>query len=257
MYFDLWSLRKLGSISICQKIVRYLFHLWFWDSRIIKIRRGPLKGMSWFCKKEHQFWMPLGLYERETAQWLMENIKPGKIFFDIGSNAGYFTLIGSLLVRNGKTIAFDPVPLNVTVIAEQVRLNNITNVMVENCALSDDEGNVGFVIESCNANSHMSSVTIIQEKIKPFRNITVDAIRLDTYVQNKKVIPNIVKIDVEGAELKVLSGGIITFTNYRPIAIVSTHSEQLFNECIEFFNRINYKVSTLSNFEHELICYPQ
>jgi hypothetical protein len=45
--------------------------------------------------------MPLGLYEKETADWLKSCLSPRMTFFDIGANAGYFTLLGSSIVSEG------------------------------------------------------------------------------------------------------------------------------------------------------------
>lgn len=92
---NLWHLRKLEKINFLKKFIKLIFSLWYYHGRIIKIRRGPLRNMQWVCHKEAQFWLPLGLYEKETAAWLVNHISSGNTFVDIGANFGYFTLLGS------------------------------------------------------------------------------------------------------------------------------------------------------------------
>ncbi len=257
---NFWNLRGLGKSAFLRKIVKSYFQIYFRTGHIHKIKRGPLAGKNWYCHKAHQFWMPLGLYEKETADWLKSCLRPGMTFLDIGANAGYFTLLGSSIVGEevgGVTIAFEPVPVNVEVIKNHLKANNIENVMVEELAISNCSGEVIFAIEDTNANSHMKDINITHANSNPNDEIRVRSITLDEYVIKQKIKPDLIKIDVEGAEMKVLDGGENTFQNVRPISIVSTHSDILNVNCREFFQIRNYDVTTLEGFEHELICIPK
>jgi len=101
----MWKFRVLGRVFWLRQIVKYLFGLMFYEGRVTKILFGPLRGVRWVCSRAHQFWMPLGLYENETAEWLVNTIQEGDIFLDIGANAGYFSLIGSKYVgERGKVV---------------------------------------------------------------------------------------------------------------------------------------------------------
>lgn len=157
---DLWQLQKLGKVQLARHAVISFFSKIYRDGRIIKIRRGPLKDLFWSCCTKHQFWMPLGLYEKQTAAWLVNQLKDCMTFLDIGANAGYFTLLGSKCVGKGSVIAFEPVPLNVETINKHIAANNISNTAVENIALSDRSGTCDFIIEKNNANSHLSDIDI-------------------------------------------------------------------------------------------------
>ncbi len=56
--------------------------------------------------------------------------------------------------------------------------------------------------------------------------------------------------------MKVVLGGIKTFEKSRPACIISTHSTELNKDVRKFFERLNYKVSGLKNYECELVCLP-
>jgi FkbM family methyltransferase len=251
---NLWQFRKLGKLKLLSKFVKNCFRLYFRDDKVVKIKRGPLKGFFWVCSTQHQFWMPLGMYEKETSAWLKSQLREGMTFIDIGANAGYFTLLGSSCVS--KVIAFEPIPQNISQIQKHLLANNINNVVLENMAISDTTGQVSFVIEENNANSHLSEIYIQHADTKPLQTININSVRLDDYVKCNLLTPNVIKIDVEGAEIKVLNGARETFIKYKPVCIISTHSKQLCDECISFFADNGYEVDRLKGFEHELLCFP-
>ncbi|MDA2912108.1 FkbM family methyltransferase, partial [Nitrospiraceae bacterium AH_259_D15_M11_P09] len=87
--------------------------------------------------------------------------------------------------------------------------------------------------------------------------IRVESIRLDDYVRNGEFKPDVIKIDVEGAEVSVLTGAKYVLEAYKPVCLVSTHGANLLDDCREYLNSIGYKVHPLRGFEHELCCFPK
>lgn len=253
----MWNLRRLGRMPALRRATKGIFERLYWDGRTIVIARGPLEGYKWVCNTQHQFWMPLGLYEQETSRWLAEHVKDGDLFLDIGANAGYFTLLGSKQVGQGCTIAFEPVPANVATIARHLAANQLTNVVLEEMVVADEEGTVDFIIENNNANSHMSDLEIAHAEAAPQQVIRVQTTTLDHYLAERGLSVDVIKIDVEGAELRVLAGAQKTIRDRRPTVIVSTHSPQLREGCRAFFENEGYQVIPLANFTHELCCYPR
>lgn len=93
----MWNLRFLGRIRPLRLFVAFVFTKYFGRKwRIIK--RGPLSGLLWKCHPGRQFWMPLGIYEKQTAEWLLSNLSAKSVFLDVGSNYGYFTLMAARIV---------------------------------------------------------------------------------------------------------------------------------------------------------------
>lgn len=251
----MWALRSLGKIKFLRQAVIWFFSIIYRNKSVITISRGPLKGLSWFVKKEHQFWMPLGVYEGQTADWLSSNIGgDDAVLFDIGANAGYFTLLGCR--KGAKVIAFDPVQSNVEAISRNLSLNRFDNAIVEQIALSNRNGEAAFVIESNNANSHLANVDITHAKSNMVQQIVIPVMTLDDYCNINSLQPTVIKLDVEGAEVDVLLGADLTIKSKKAKWIISTHGEELFLNCRKIMEAAGYKVESLAGFHHELICNP-
>ncbi|MDH3246504.1 MAG: FkbM family methyltransferase [Saprospiraceae bacterium] len=192
--------------------------------------------------------MPLGVYEKETTSWLEKHMKPDTIFYDIGANAGYFTLLGS---QNAfRTYSFEPIPINVEVIKNHISENAITNVEVIPVALTDQVGIVRFVVASKNANSHLEDLDISHGFGQGI--LSVEGTTVDEFTKGNSP-PSLLKIDVEGAELKVLEGARKCISEYAPDIILSTHSKKLKEDCRNFLQGLGYTVSELPGFVHELV----
>jgi FkbM family methyltransferase len=155
------------------------------------------------------------------------------VFYDVGANVGYYTLLGSRAVGpEGKVLAFEPLPRNLSYLHRHLALNGITNVDVVQAALLDHEGNVAFESEGGPS----------QARVSWDGSRTVAASTLDSLAIPP---PNVVKMDVEGAEIKVLEGGIEMLREHRPFLIFSTHGSELRRECYHLLDSIGYDVRPL------------
>lgn len=102
---------KIGRLPFVYDLYRLLTSLLYRDGCIVIIRRGPAAGYKWRHYRVYQPWMAMGMYEPHVAWFIHDQLKPGDIFYDIGANAGYFTLVAAKAVGpEGRVIAFDPVP---------------------------------------------------------------------------------------------------------------------------------------------------
>jgi FkbM family methyltransferase len=201
--------------------------------------------------------MPLGLYEPETAAFLCDQFRKDMTFLDIGSNAGYFTLLGSKCVGEvGITISFEPITLNCTIIESHLQANKINNVKVERLAISDTTGEVKFNVEKNNENSHISNVIITHAESDLREVLIVKTLTLDEYIETHKIKPDVIKIDDEGSEVAVLRGALECLRVYKPTCIISLHSKECPDGCIEILDGLGYSFDRLAGFEHELCCYP-
>ncbi len=255
---SLWNIRRLGRSKLAHRAATAMMQVVFPHDHVAKIWRGPLRGWRWYRHRDHQFWMPLGLYEEETCRWLQSNLGEGSVLFDIGANAGYFTLLGSKLVgASGRVVAFEPVPINVDVLQRQVDHNGCANVTIESSAISNHVGSVLFDIEGRNANSHLTEIDLIHAQSAPTASVEVACTTLDTWVADNGIQPDVLKIDVEGAETLVLEGAVDTLAHARPRIVLSTHSVALRDECTSVLEAANYQVIRLPGFEHELLGYPR
>ena len=95
-------------------------------------------------------------------------------------------------------------------------------------AISNANGNSYFSIQNNNANSHLTDVSINHAINDENQSIKVKTIKLDYYLVNN-IVPNVIKIDVEGAEIMVLEGAEKLLNECNAVWIISTHSSELFD----------------------------
>jgi FkbM family methyltransferase len=148
-----------------------------------------------------------GVSEPDVMSFIQGNLKHGNIFIDIGAHIGEYTLTASKIVgNNGQVHAFEPSPHIFEILKKNVNLNNLSNIFLNQKAVSDQNGDIQFEIHR---EPSISSVKKLhQSKNVPLQTISIESMRLDTYWKSviKGIKVDLIKIDVEGAELLVLSG---------------------------------------------------
>lgn len=252
----LWALRRLATNRVVRSLAHAMAHVIYRGSHTYRVLVGPLRGYRWPYEDEHQFWMPLGAYETETVDWLRDACRPGDVVFDVGANAGYLALVGADAVGStGQVVAFEPHPLNVKTLKRLVALNGIETIRIEDVAVSDSTGTLEFVMERSNANSHLLGTETSHFSTSPRGTLSVRATTLDDFVGQSGLIPDVLKVDVEGAESQVLAGARRTLVEHRPSVIVSTHNSAERARCRTMLEDAGYDPLPLRGFEHELIAH--
>ena len=163
-----------------------------------------------------------GLYEPEKTRAVRALLKPGETFVDVGGNKGDFARFAAKIAgENGKVVCIEPEPTNYGWIRRSVELNGYRNIQVCNLALSDRDG------ESLLHLGTKSGFHTLLEGA-PDREqglLTVKTRRLDSLLQELGVpVVNVLKIDVEGAEIQVLKGAVETIrANPQIIVLLDIH----------------------------------
>lgn len=203
----IWKLRFLGRLKPLRLLAQsYFRNIRYRDGKDVVVRAGPLKGMKWKCRDGEQFYMPMGVYEHETSEWLKAALRPGDVFLDIGANAGYFSLLGARAVgAMGRVIAFEPTPHYAESIREKILLNNLANVEVHRSAVGNsNEESVDFVVEKNGPNSHLAMIESTHTASSKSEIIPTPVVTTDGFCRQRNLHPNVIKVDVEGAEVLVL-----------------------------------------------------
>jgi FkbM family methyltransferase len=147
----------------------------------------------------------LGQMEQDVVAFFQAFLQPGNVVLDLGANVGVFTLLGAKYVgRSGQVHAFEPTPGTFAQLRANVELNNCACVRLNQLAVADKPAkSTFFVYAQCGMNSMRR-----QEWVgAPIEEITVDAVSVDDYVDVHGLNRvDLIKIDVEGAELMVLDG---------------------------------------------------
>lgn len=141
------------------------------------------------------------IYEWEGLSTLMSSVSNNSIVFDVGANIGYFACFAGKCCYNGRVCAFEMSKANLDILNTNILLNKLNNVTVEPYAVADTTAQV-LIQDSAVGNAVLK---IIEDNSKPDL-VKVDAIALDEYCMTRNIAPDFVKIDVEGAEMKVLKG---------------------------------------------------
>lgn len=150
--------------------------------------------------QQQLFWY--GYYEKNIVQVWESLIQENCTVLDIGANAGYYSLVAAK--RAKQVYAFEPSPAIRQQLEKNIAINGIKNISVEPYAVSNEAGKATLYV-SANDNSGMSGL----QPAANFSGITetVNTIRIDEWIRSKNSPKiNAIKIDVEGAELKVLEG---------------------------------------------------
>lgn len=193
--------------------------------RIVTVCGGPLRGMrlSVDLAREKYYW--LGTHEPRVQRALKSIIRPGDVVYDIGAHAGFFSLIAALHTGNaGRVIAFEALESNVHRLREGAAANHITNVDVHALALSDHVGEERFAIHDSSLEGLLlgdGAVPATHESA-----VMVQVSTLDALVGAGMAAPDVIKVDVEGAEGRVIAGARETLADHTPALLIEIHSHE-------------------------------
>lgn len=148
--------------------------------------------------------MAMARYEPGTTRLFQETVKPGMVVVDIGAHVGYYTLLAAKQVGpTGKVYAFEPEPGNHTILLKNIGMNSYDNVVATPMAVSDQTGSSTLYITALDSGRH----SVYHHGLPEKGIATVETTTLDVFLESEGW-PSIdlIKIDVEGAEVAVLDG---------------------------------------------------
>lgn len=158
------------------------------------------------------------------------------VILDVGANYGFVSLaLQNNLSKNSRIYSFEPHPSIVSSFKKSIEKNNIKNIIVENVAVGNKDGMIDI-------NLYSQSSNILSSEAKVSKKIQIRQIQLDSYLNEFKIVPNFIKIDVDGYELEVLMGLKQTLLKFKPILVVETNDNI---EIINFLKDLNYEFFNL------------
>ena len=161
------------------------------------------------------------IHEPGATNIFIDNINQGANVFDIGGHLGYFSCVAGQLSHNGTVCVFEVDANCIDLIKENVELNHLKNVKIFHSAVSDSSGMVSI------PKLELPNPGLRIESSKGSMQIKVPSTTIDEFISQKKVVPDFMKIDVEGAEFKVLKGMENTLKNESLILLIEIHVSQL------------------------------
>ena len=207
-----------------------------------RVRLGTLRG-STVCTRDASrpsYWT--GLYEGHVVREMRKLIYPGAICYDVGAHIGYMSLVQAKLVGpSGRVFAFEPDPDNVALIERNILRNGISNVDIFPLAVADTHGMIRFAMFDYSFVNHIAG----DNEPADARVSRIVSVSLDEFVYVKgNPPPAFIKIDVEGAEDRVLFGARQLLQTAKPV-IIAEIRRRLFPRIEEMMLSEGYKFEML------------
>jgi FkbM family methyltransferase len=141
--------------------------------------------------------------ERQVIELLLHSLKSGDIVYDIGAHIGFYTiLLAKAIGERGKVVAFEPEEESYKNLENNLRLNNLKNVLVFKNALGNESKKAKLYLGQT-----IGNFSLVKTYEKEIGSQIVEIVNGDQFVKEKNLpIPKLVKIDVEGFEYSVLQG---------------------------------------------------
>lgn len=224
----------------------FVKHVLSGDTFLHTINAGPAAGLRFEISlpKDKAIWT--GMVEPEFSTALRDGTRPGNVCYDVGGYRGYMSGVMALAGAR-QVITFEPLTENIAAIRRLMELNRHLPIQIQEIAVGKCDGEVQF---STMADPSMGKLTTsaFQTGAEVLKSVTIRMQRLDTLVFEKGLPrPDVIKIDVEGAEADVLRGAERVLSEYRATIFIETHSASLRQECSQLLVDLGYRVRQLDS----------
>lgn len=171
--------------------------------------------------------------EKKTMEFFRKFINQDDIVIEVGGHIGYIShYFSSLVGDRGIVYVFEPGENNIAYMEKNINL--LSNVVLIKKAVSDTNGIAKFFVENLTGqnNSLLSeyhqrdfneklSYTVSEKRV-----VDVETVTLDSFCEEISIVPNFIKIDIEGAELLAIRGAIKLIQNHHPAIMVEISQNQ-------------------------------
>ncbi|MFK7809543.1 MAG: FkbM family methyltransferase [Saprospiraceae bacterium] len=244
-------LQKISALALAGKWrrllhapKRYVSGQYFFRTTYQKTKKGKLVEANTFFDTSMNVLLPAGMdiyllgakthdSEIRLTLWMLNNLTNGNTVLDIGTHFGFYSLLAAKLVgNNGKVIGIEASKAVHEVC--QKNTTSVKNIQLFHLAATDQDAELSFY-EFPVLYSEYNTIDPEQfedsdwVKENPPQQIIVKGTRADTLLQSCNAIPDFIKIDVEGAEAKVISGLKNTLVKHKPIVALEYLSDERTN----------------------------
>jgi FkbM family methyltransferase len=201
-----------------------------------------------------------GVWDPSLTTFIQDHLKPNDVFIDVGAHVGYFSLLASRRVgRGGTVLSIEPNPFALAQLEQNVAHSHLQNVLVERTACGESHQVVELHLHT-ESNSSMASLSTANAG--GGAAVEVPCTTLDGLCEEHGLASvNLVKIDVEGAELSVLRGMTRLMTSVRPVIVLELEPRLLescgtpLHDVLAHLANCDYTVSPLGGHSN-YVCRP-
>jgi FkbM family methyltransferase len=161
-----------------------------------------------------------GVYEEATVRWIRSFLRPGMVVLDVGAHVGQYSLLSASSVGpTGRVHSFEPNPVTYRLLSNNLALNDFANVTAHQLAVSDVIGEATLYVPGHDNLGEAS----LQECFRGMDAKTVKCVTIDDWASsadlgNPERI-DLIKIDVQGLEGKVIQGAMHVLARFRPVIV--------------------------------------
>ena len=219
----------------------------------MQVRQGPARGLWLHLNPRTGRNYLDGGGEAEVQAALQEHLRVGMIFYDVGSNIGFFSLLAARLVgEQGRVVAFEADPEVAGRLREHVARNQFSWIATEEKAVWSERKSVFFERTDPAASPDRGLGHVVSSGVNDA--IRVEAVSLDDYARTGPA-PDFVKCDVEGAEVVVFRGALQLLKKKKPIILFEMHSDENRRILLEELARLDYVCENCG--ENHVLALPQ
>jgi FkbM family methyltransferase len=242
------ALRKLYRLPLLASVMKKasLLLLPELSEKVLEVKDGPGKGFRFELNPRWQPNLWRGSYDPSADRIMEEYFKPGKTFYDIGGGIGFYSLVAAR--KGANVITLEPDPQNFACIQRHARMNKLDGkfrllplaayshtggLLLQPSPVDDGRGH---------GNSHAQAVF----GTDPSLCIEVRCTTLDDLARENPS-PDLIKIDVEGAEAEVFRGAERLMRESGPPMLCEVHNAELGAEIQEILRERNYQSEWLDD----------
>lgn len=203
------------------------------------------------------FWQGFQEADEDTVNAMKSMLPEDGVMIDCGANIGSFTLVAARHCPRGQVHAFEPSKAHLARLEHNLRLNGFKNVLLNPVGLSDESsGGTLYVPNAVGEMNNTGGATMFRGGLPPagWDPEQIQLVRLDDYVEKAGIQRvDVIKIDIEGAELKALAGGRRMIERLRPKVLMEVDLENLeragtsAQALLDFWAALNYQVVRLGD----------
>jgi FkbM family methyltransferase len=215
----------------------------------VTIAAGYLQGMRMILdlQVEKDYW--LGTYEPELQETIRDLTKQNQVFYDLGANIGYMTLLSAKYVGpNGHVFAFEALPGNVDRLKRNIKLNAVENwVTIVPAVVTDHTGETRFLLGPSSGTGKADGA-IGRSSFEYQESISLNGISIDDFIYlSGNPEPDIVKIDIEGSEVLALPGMSKLVHDRKPILLIELHGPEAAQASWDFLVSEKYRICRMTS----------
>jgi len=241
-----WRARRwIKHIPVVAGLQRLYFRKFLSGREFLhEINAGPARGLIYPISLPLDKAIWAGTYESDLASAVASAVNRGDVCYDVGAYRGFFSGVFAL-AGAGEVIAFEPFPDNYAQLQRLAASNPQLPLRLERIALGREVGLAEFSVMPDSSMGKLAGSSF-QSDAPRASVLQVPLRTLDGLISESGYPPpQIMKIDVEGAEADVLQGAMRTLQTAGPILFIEAHSDELANKCTKLLEGLGYKVRVL------------